>query len=132
MKLKMIPKLVCIYGSLLDGFMGIIMILTTMAPTIIIPYSSNAMNYQYIMGVAASLMFGWTVLLYWASLDPIARRDVMLLTIFPVVLGLILTEILIDPLKLFSIWLYQIIGCIIPLIIGYVIALKIERSKVVV
>lgn len=127
MKINMIPKLVCLYGSLLDGFMGILMVITTVSPAIILPYSSTEQNYQGMMGVAASLMFGWTVLLYWASLSPIKRKDVMLMTIFPVVTGLIMTELLVDSNYLLTIWVYQIIGCIIPLAIGYIMAIKIEK-----
>ncbi len=40
------------------------------------------------MGVGASLMAGWTMLLAWASSNPIDRRGVLLLTVFPVVAGL--------------------------------------------
>ena len=43
---------------------------------------------RLIMGVAASLMAGWTVLLVWVSKDPIARRSVLLFTAFPAIAGL--------------------------------------------
>lgn len=45
--------------------------------------------YRYAAFVGASLMAGWTALLVWGVLDPVARRDVLLLTAFPVVAGLI-------------------------------------------
>jgi hypothetical protein len=45
-------------------------------------------EYRYAMGIGASLMAGWTVLLLWGAANPIARRDVLLLTVFPVVTGI--------------------------------------------
>ena len=37
-------------------------------------------------------MFGWTALLLWADRAPVERRDVLLLTVFPVVVGLAVNE----------------------------------------
>jgi hypothetical protein len=48
----------------------------------------------YAMRTGASLMVGWTCLLVWASLRPIERRGVVLLTVFPVIAGLAATELL--------------------------------------
>jgi len=45
-------------------------------------------DYRYAMGMGAALMFGWTALLLWADRRPVARRDVLLLTVFPVIVGL--------------------------------------------
>lgn len=36
----------------------------------------------------APLMLGWTVLLYWADRKPVERKDVLLITLCPVVLGI--------------------------------------------
>lgn len=41
--------------------------------------------------MGASLMFGWTALLIWADRKPLERKGVLLITIFPVILGLALT-----------------------------------------
>ena len=43
------------------------------------------------MGVGASLMLGWTFLLLWADRRPVKRRGVLLLTAFPVLVGLGIT-----------------------------------------
>src|SRR5512147_2662807 len=43
---------------------------------------------------AFALMLGWTVLLAWGARRPIERRVLLLFTAFPVVLGLMATEIL--------------------------------------
>ena len=45
-------------------------------------------EYRYATALAASLMAGWTALLVWADRKPVERRGVLLLTICPVLLGL--------------------------------------------
>ena len=58
------------------------------------------------MGIGASLMAGWTVLLGWAACDPIERRGVMLITFFPVIVGLVtLTLIGISTGNMNSLWI---------------------------
>ncbi|THB75898.1 MAG: hypothetical protein D3926_19355 [Desulfobacteraceae bacterium] len=47
------------------------------------------LEWRLILGVAASLMAGWTSLLAWAAQDPVERRMVMALTAMPVLIGLI-------------------------------------------
>ena len=37
-------------------------------------------------------MFGWTALLLWANRARIERRDVLVLTVFPVIVGLAVNE----------------------------------------
>ena len=39
------------------------------------------------------MMFGWTALLLWAYKRPLERKGVLLLTIFPVITGLMVTGI---------------------------------------
>ncbi len=46
------------------------------------------LEYRLVMGIGASLMAGWTLLLLWAVRAPIERRAVILLTAFPVVFGM--------------------------------------------
>lgn len=48
---------------------------------------------RYALGVGATLMFGWTLLLVWGSAEPIARRGVLLLTVVPVIAGLALANL---------------------------------------
>ncbi len=47
---------------------------------------------RYAMGMVAALMFGWTALLLWADRRPIERRDVLALTVVPVIAGLAANE----------------------------------------
>jgi len=44
-------------------------------------------EYRYAMGLGASLMMGWTLLLIWADRRPLERRGVLLITVL-VILGL--------------------------------------------
>ncbi len=58
-----------------------------------IPDFHPGIDYRYAMGLGAALMAGWTVLLLWADRKPWERRDILLLTLFPVLTGLILAGI---------------------------------------
>jgi hypothetical protein len=48
-------------------------------------------EFRYPMGLGASLMFGWAVLFLWANKRPMERKGVLVLTIFPVITGLVAT-----------------------------------------
>lgn len=71
-------------------------------------------EYRYAMGMGASLMLGWTLLLIWASRKPLERKAILLITIFPVVFGLMINEIgavvaAFIPLEsMLPVWLLQI------------------------
>jgi hypothetical protein len=45
-------------------------------------------GFRYPMGLAASLMFAWAVLLVWADRAPVARRGVLPITVL-LIIGLI-------------------------------------------
>jgi hypothetical protein len=55
-------------------------------------FESTDGKYGFAMRFGASLMAGWTLLLLWASREPLERRAVGLLTM-PVVAGFVATEI---------------------------------------
>ena len=48
---------------------------------------------RQVMGIGASLMAGWTLLLAWAARNPIERKGVMLLTFCPVITGLFIVAL---------------------------------------
>ena len=56
--------------------------------------SRNSAEYRYAMGIGASLMAGWTFLLLWGATSPIERRDILLLTVFPVITGIVVSTII--------------------------------------
>lgn len=75
-------------------------------------FSNESGSYRFATGYAASLMLGWTGLLIWAFLQPIARRFVALLTL-GVIGGLVITELAIvlfgdlTPLQMVPTWCLQ-------------------------
>ncbi len=54
--------------------------------------SQGNASYRYAMGIGASLMAGWTLLLLWGAFCPIERRGLLLLTVFPVIAGIVLAS----------------------------------------
>lgn len=54
----------------------------------------NNMENRFAWGVGAALMAGWTLLLIWGAASPIARRDILLLTVFPVISGIVLATVM--------------------------------------
>jgi hypothetical protein len=71
-------------GAIADAIVGIRML---------IPEVMGEAVFSYAMGTSAALMFGWTALLLWADRRPVQRRGVLLLTIFPVITGLMLAAV---------------------------------------
>jgi hypothetical protein len=91
-------------------------------------------NYLYVSRIGASLMAGWTLLLIWGSLMPVERKGILLLTVFPVLSGLIISSILAVASGLIEIkfmaplWIFYAI--ILPLfIIAYLSAYRINKGK---
>ena len=58
------------------------------AVRILMPDAMGEAGFRYAMGTSASLMVGWTFLLIWADRQPVQRKGILLLTIFPVITGL--------------------------------------------
>ena len=55
---------------------------------ILIPSRMGESEFRYPMGLAAALMLAWTVLPVWADRRPVERRGVLLITVFPLIIGL--------------------------------------------
>lgn len=87
-------------------------------------------RYLYVSRIAASLMFGWTILLIWADRKPVERRGIILITIIPVVLGLAMASVLvvragfIAPIKMLPLWILYAV-----LISSYLIIYYQTKSK---
>ncbi|MCK4495214.1 MAG: hypothetical protein KAU91_02615 [Candidatus Aminicenantes bacterium] len=73
-----------IAGAVADGLIGIFML---------IPDRMGETEFRYPMGLGAALMFGWIALLLWGNIKPLERKGILLITIFPVITGLIVTGI---------------------------------------
>ncbi len=81
-------------GAALDGLMVIPMLFPKIGGLLFgIPGFDPGVEYRYAMGIGASLMAGWTFLLIWADRRPVERKGVLLITVFPVLFGLIIAGI---------------------------------------
>ncbi len=81
-------------GAIFDALVIIPMLLPKVASVAFgIPNFNPGNDYGYAMYIAASLMLGWVSLLVWAGRKPVERRGVLLLTIFPVLTGLIISGV---------------------------------------
>jgi len=76
-------------GAIADGIVAAVMLAQTILarPSPLTHYLPE-LPYRYAMGLAGSLMLGWTILLLWADRKPVERRDVLMITNV-VILGLI-------------------------------------------
>ncbi len=82
-------------GAITDGLAIIPMLSSRVGVAVFEGDSSlNSAKHSYAMGIAASLMAGWTLLLLWGAADPIERRDILLLTVFPVITGIIIATVI--------------------------------------
>jgi hypothetical protein len=100
-------------GAIADGLIGIMML---------IPSRMGETEFRYPMGLAATLMFGWTVLLIWGYQKPVERRGILLITIFPVIAGLVanaLYQFAIGSFPLARVLPYVILGGGLIVLMGY-------------
>ena len=78
------------FGAILDGAMIVPLLVPSVASAMLgIDAFHPGPDYRYASSVGAALMGGWTTLLVWGGLRPVERRDVLLLTVVPVVVGLV-------------------------------------------
>lgn len=111
------------YGAILD-----LLVFLDMIISIIFEYSvsmtnvSTDVSYKYQTGTGAFLMLGWTILLIWADRKPIDRKDVLLLTAIPVVIGITFINILYT-----YFWFLSLITLFV-FIIAYLFARLIDSS----
>lgn len=84
-----------IVGCIVDA----VMVLIFSVPILrIIIFGENSLYhtdlYEWAMRLVASVGAGWTLLLFWAALKPFERKDVLILTVFPLLLGSYLSTFL--------------------------------------
>ena len=82
-------------GAIVDGFVAI----AWLFPDFWASFSNflqhaNSVELSFSMWQGAALMAGWTVLLLWADRKPVERKGILLITIFPVLAGMVLANIL--------------------------------------
>lgn len=79
-------------GAILDGLFVIPLVFTKLGGALLgIPDFYPSPEFRYISYLGASLMLGWTVLLIWADRKPIERKDILIITVFSVVIGIALS-----------------------------------------
>jgi len=79
-------------GAVIDGVAALQLLMPNLFAVINrLPDFHSSLTYA--SGMAASLMLGWTVLLLWANRQPLERKGVLVITIVPVILGLVVTEV---------------------------------------
>ena len=82
------------WGIITDALAAIVMLSPKLAGLVYgIPNFNPGSDYKYAMGIGASLMLGWTFVLFWADRKPVERKGILLLTIFPVVIGMLIANI---------------------------------------
>ena len=81
-------------GAILDGLYVIPMLSPKIGGSLYgIENFNPGVEYRYAMSIGVALMLGWTFLLLWADRKPVERRGVLLLTVFPVKVGLDMASI---------------------------------------
>ncbi len=81
-------------GAITDALAAVIMIFPKLGA-----YFFNHENveispeYRYALGMGAALMVGWTVLLVWGSFKPLERKGILIITFFPVIVGIVTAQI---------------------------------------
>ena len=81
-------------GAIVDAFFALAMIFPPILQKALrLPPGEMGIETRAALGMAASLMLGWTCLLLWANAKPIERRGVLILTVIPVLCGLALTTL---------------------------------------
>ncbi len=89
-------RLVFIIGAAVDGAIAVTWFLIASGsriPNILNGYTGTGSDYQLAMYVAAMFMAGWTVLLAWGAINPVDRRDLLLITSLFLILSVIVEMI---------------------------------------
>jgi hypothetical protein len=69
-------------------------------------------EYRYAMRIGASLMAGWTLLLLWGAASPFERRGLLVLTVFPVITGIVAASVIaarrsvVRPTRMVPLWIH--------------------------
>jgi len=78
-------------GAIFDAAIAALMLLpNALAMVVGLAEVPSRLSERVCLAMASSLLFGWTGLLIWGLRSPVERRGVLLLTVFPVIMGLAL------------------------------------------
>ncbi len=111
------------YGAILDFLVFLDMMFSIFFEfSISIPNVSTDISYKYQTGTGAFLMLGWTLLLIWADQKPVERKDILLITAIPVVVGIMVVNMFYT-----YFWIVSLITLIVFLV-AYAIARTVDIS----
>ncbi len=79
-------------GAVVDALAATAMLYPPLSAFMMPPGFQPGSDYRYAIGMGASLMLGWSALLVWADRRPMERKGVLLLTVFPAIAGLVVSE----------------------------------------
>ena len=123
-------------GAILDGFLVVPMLVPEIGGAIFgIDDFDPSQEYRYAMIIGASLMLGWTVLLLWADRKPFERKDVLLITVLPVIIGMVLAGVfaanvgVVEVQRMVPMWILQA-GLVMLFSYSYYTARRAEQSSV--
>lgn len=81
-------------GAVLDAWIGLQFVFPTRFGALLgMSEAPSNIETRFALWLGAGLTFGWTVLLIWGSLHPVENRFILILTVVPVMLGLVLTNL---------------------------------------
>ncbi|MBN1425225.1 hypothetical protein JXA88_11785 [Candidatus Fermentibacteria bacterium] len=90
-----LARIAFLLGAVTDGLAILPMLSRRVGAALFGGNSSRSHHeYRYAMGIGASLMAGWTLLLLWGAASPLERRAILVLTIFPVITGIVAATVL--------------------------------------
>jgi hypothetical protein len=123
-------------GAIIDAIMVPVLVLPKLCSLLMgLPNFNPDIMTQYLMNIGATLMASWTGILIWAAMKPVERKGIILITLFLVQLGLLISGIIlyvqngISLGKILPIWIGQ--GYLITLhIISYYASKNISLIEV--
>jgi hypothetical protein len=94
-------KVIYWLGVVLDGLFAVDMMIITLfgvktplSTIFTLPGITDIGSpYRFALGIAAAMMWGWTFLLFWGVQDPLERKGTLILTSFPVITGLAVSNV---------------------------------------
>ena len=100
-------------GAITDAMAAVIMIFPELGTHFFKHENFDiAPEYRYALSMGAALMIGWTVLLIWGSLKPLERKGILVITVFPVILGIVSAQIYavfsgyIEAVRIVPLWIH--------------------------
>ena len=120
-------------GAITDGLAVIPMVFPSIGSKIFGGNSSRfSAESRFANNIGASLMAGWTLLLIWGSLDPIGRRDILIITLIPCISGIVASTIIavnkqvIPRNRVIPLWIHLSLLSIL-LLVSYALSFRISQ-----